>query len=127
MALDVTDKIQTTLSCMVKDVIRLTRPPYKGIESASSDTKVSVNGFTILYPELGEFIAYSTDVGKSWVEYQHLKSGSQIIEFRSEDLGTHVFTCVIQGITVHDHASIPMGGPAYATYYSEPTVPITEE
>lgn len=123
---DITDKSQTIISCRVGDKVLLTRPLYyKGIEQGD-DKKVTANGFKILYPALGEFIDYSKDVGKSWVKYHHLKSGQQVIEFRSNDLGTHIFTCVIQGITVHDHASVDMGGPAYATYYSEPTV-YTEE
>lgn len=116
---DITDKSQTIISCKVGDTILLTRPLYyKGIEQGD-DKKVMANGFKILYPTLGEFIDYSTDAGKSWVKYKHLKSGQQIIELRSNDLGTYTFTCVIQGIVVHDHASIAMGGPAFATYYTE--------
>lgn len=124
---DITDKSQTVINCVVEDVILLTRPLYyKGIEQGDDET-ISVNGFRILYPELGQFIDSSTDEGKSWVKYQHQKSGQQVIEFISHDLGVHTFTCVIQGISVHDHASIPMGGPAYATYYSEPSVYTEEE
>lgn len=123
---DITDKSQTVMSCRVGDTVVLTRPLYyKGIEQGD-DRSITANGFKILYPALGTFIDYSKDAGKSWVKYQHLKSGQQIIEFRSNDLGTHIFTCVIQGIVVHDHASVDMGGPAYATYYSEPNV-YTEE
>jgi len=121
------DKSQTVINCAVNDVIKLTRPLYyKGIEQGDDKT-VSVNGFKILYPELGSFINYSTDEGKTWVKYKHQKSGQQIIEFISHDLGIHTFTCIIQGISVHDHASIPMGGPAYATYYSEPSTHSDEE
>lgn len=119
---DATDKSQNVFSCKVGDTILLTRPlHYKGIEQGD-DRKVTANGFKILYPALGEFVEHSTDVGKSWVKYKHLKSGQQVIEFRSNDLGVHTFTCVIQGVVVHDHASVDMGGPAYATYYSEPNV-----
>ena len=124
---EATDKSQTIINCVVGDVILLRRPLYyKGIEQGD-DKSISANGFRILYPELGHFIEHSTDEGKSWVKYKHEKSGQQIIEFRSHDLGVHTFTCVIQGISVHDHASIPMGGPAYATYYSEPSVYTEEE
>lgn len=124
---DVTDKTQTTINCIVGDVFMLTRPlHYKGIEQGD-DEEISINGFRIVYPELGKFTGHSTDTGKSWVEYTHSKSGAQIIEFTSADLGRYVFTCVIQGVSVHDHSGIPMGGPAYATYYSEPTVPGNEE
>lgn len=124
---DATDKSQTIISCNVGNTVLLTRPLYyKGIEQGD-DKEVAVNGFRILYPALGKFIEHSTDEGKSWVKYQHLRSGQQVIEFRSRDLGTHVFTCVIQGIVVHDHASVDMGGPAYATYYSEPNIVYQEE
>jgi hypothetical protein len=123
----VQDKSQTVINCGVGQTIKLSRPQYyKGVNQ-NLDTKVGVNGFRVLYPELGEIIESSTDPGKTWIKYKHKKSGTQVIEFTSVDLGTHVFTAVIQGITVHDHASIPMGGPAFATYYSEPNVTTTEE
>ena len=124
---DMTDKSQTVISCRVGDTVLLTRPLYyKGIEQGDNP-KETINGFRIIYPELGEFVDYSTDEGKSWVKYQHNKSGQQIIEFVSHDLGVTTFSCIIQGVTVHDHASVDMGGPAYATYYSDPNTYSEEE
>jgi len=101
---------------------------FHGIAFSSNDPsqiKHMQKGFRIVYKALGEFV---DDATLEWncVLYKHLKSGKQIIEF-TEDVANRKSYLVMQGITVHDHASIPMGGPAYATYYSEPTVPITEE
>jgi len=120
-------KNQTIMICKVGDTVRLTRPLYyKGLD-LGMDPKEGEHGFRIVYPKLGEFIAWSDDEAGTWVEYKHLRSGTQVIEFYSNVLGSHTFSCVIQGITVHDHASIAMGGPAFATYYTEQTATPTEE
>ena len=135
-----TTNTQSFLTCQVGQIVKLTRPEgYIGIansvdtnNSDSVDHTKQVNGFRILYPNLGKFYDWSKplveDEGTGeWVAYQHLKSGKQVIQFISTSLGTHTFTTTIQGIQVHDHASIPMGGPAFATYYSEPTIAVSEE
>ncbi|MHA1409735.1 MAG: hypothetical protein ACTSQY_05435 [Candidatus Odinarchaeia archaeon] len=110
-----------TIACLVDDKVRLLRPPYKGIPfSSQADEKYYRYGFRILKTDLGEFVEDSGDTEKSWVVYHHKKSGKQTIEFISDELGLFKFYVVIQGITVHDHASIVMGGPAYATYFTEP-------
>jgi len=121
------------ISLVVGDSVRLYRPHgYLGVEYTNSNTEIYRFGFKILYPTLGKFIADSGDAGtaaapgaRSWVTYLHEKSGKQVIEFMSSELGTHKFHIVIQGVLVHDHASIAMGGPAFATYYSETTVNTT--
>jgi hypothetical protein len=129
----------TTVSCIVNDRIMLLRPNYKGIKfkydaTPGADPKSSVHpsyyryGFRILFPEIGKFIGDSGDSNnvnesldsRSHVIYLHEKSGEQVIEFITTELGTFSFYVVIKGITVHDHASIVMGGPAYATYFTEP-------
>jgi len=115
------------ISLMVGRRLKLFRPGgYPGVEYAGGDAKYYSNGFKILYPELGEFTESSSDDGKSWVIYKHLKSGKQVIEFISDSLGTVKFHLVAQGVQIHDHASIEMGGPAFATYYTEPTTPVEE-
>lgn len=121
----------TYFSCIVGERVLLHRPAgYKGIkfkytEGPNINPKTSVHidyyryGFRILFPELGKFISDSNDVNRSYVIYLHEKSGEQIIEFVSDELGSFKFYVVIQGITLHDHASIAMGGPAYATYFTK--------
>lgn len=108
-----------TFYCIVGDTLRLCHSYFVkgakvGEEGRESDTK-ALRGFRVIYPELGEL-----KVGDEWncVYYKHNKSGRQIIEF-TEDLGMRRSYLVMQTITVHSHDSIPMGGPAYATYYSE--------
>lgn len=77
-----------------------------------------LNGFMILNQDLGEF--EGTPVGSNLcVYYRHKKSGRQIIQYSSDALGDITFYAVLEGITVHDHASIPQGGPAFATYWAE--------
>jgi hypothetical protein len=110
MDISTSDKLQTTVSCRVGKSLTLIRPVGYSAVTGSENA-----GFKMLYPALGEF----TEVGEDYVVYLHKKSGTQIIEFVSNTLGHHVFSAIIQGIIVHDHASIPMGGPAFATYYTE--------
>ena len=110
-----------TIVCAVNDKFKICRPlGYKPVTwGEDADKKVYLNGFRVVYPELGEFEGKPEDNKDDCVYYRHLKSGRQIIEFVSIDLGNNYFYIVLEGITVHDHASIPQGGPAYATYYSE--------
>ena len=102
---------------------------YKGIEYDTSEDpnsdKYLKNGFRITYRNLGEFVN-DPSLDLRCVRYRHLKSGKQVIEF-TEDVANRKSYVVMQTVPVHDHASIAMGGPAYATYYSEPTTTATEE
>jgi len=99
---------------------------FNGIAfDTTTEAKYAQKGYRIVYKPLGEFIEDGTLDWKC-VKYKHNKSGKQIIEF-TEDLSNRKSYLVMQGVVVHDHASISMGGPAYATYYSEPTVPTGEE
>ena len=116
------------ISLIVNQQLKIFRPngfpgkPHEGLTS-----EVARGGFKILYPALGKFIGDSGGSPISWVIYQHLRSGKQVIEFLSTELGTTKFHLVAQGVQVHDHASIEMGGPAFATYYTEPTTPTQQE
>lgn len=101
---------------------------FKGVDYESEDPNASKylqKGYRITYRNLGEFIDDS-ELEWNCVMYKHLKSGKQIIEF-VEDLAHRKSYLVMQGVLVHDHASIDMGGPAYATYYSEPSSFTDEE
>jgi len=115
---------ETVASCSVGDTLKIYRPlGYKGIKFIveNTDSEKQRFGFSILYPNLGKFVGDSGDesTSASWVLYKHEKSGRQIIRFISNELGYNVFTLVVQGIPVHDHASIAMGGPAFGTYFTE--------
>lgn len=90
-------------------------PPIPFISGQTAQPTQYMNGFIILKPELGEFEASDGNC----VKYRHKKSGKQIIQYASQGLGEKYFYAVVAGITVHDHASIAQGGPAYATYYAD--------
>jgi hypothetical protein len=107
----------TVATCRVGDRLKICAPvTYLPADTSKNDT-YHRNGFTILDEDLGEFEA--ENIGDMCVYYKHNKSGKQIIQYISQDLSQKVFYLVIDGIVVHDHASIPQGGPAFATYYSE--------
>jgi len=112
-------------SCVVGDKIKICHSNfYRGISfTDTSDTRYLLKGYRVVYKNIGEL-----EDSDEWncVVYKHLKSGRQIIEF-TEDVAFRKSYFVMQGVVVHDHASIPTGGPAYATYYSEPNLPTTEE
>jgi len=118
-------------SCIVEDYVKIIRPEgFRGVVYNSGlDSKVFQYGFEVMYPKLGELISKNSadSTQQSWVIYHHKKSGQQVIKLTSDYLGTNEFFFVLRGITIHDHASIYMGGPAFATYYSEPTVPTDQE
>jgi len=77
-----------------------------------------LNGFIVLNQDLGEF--EGAPAGSNLcVYYRHNKSGRQIIQYSSEALARVTFYAILEGVLVHDHASIPQGGPAFATYWAE--------
>ena len=93
-------------------------PPVRFPTDAEYDPKYYLNGFIILDKDIGEF--ESMPGGSNLcVYYKHNKSGRQIIQYSSEGLGETTFYAVVDAITIHDHASVPQGGPAFATYYAE--------
>jgi hypothetical protein len=105
-----------TLTCGVGDVITICHSNLKrGIVTGSIEGVI--NGFRMVYPDLGEL----DESTKGWncIKYHHRQPGIQVLEF-IEDRALERSTLEIHGgIMVHDHASIQMGGPAFATYYTE--------
>lgn len=111
----------------VDDLIKICRPlgyPFriKGLlPKLYQPSNTEAYGFEVVYPDLGEFEDVdSLDRETACVKYRHKKSGKQVIRYVSRGSLTNTeFYTVIQGITVHDHASVYTGGPAYATYFAE--------
>ena len=112
---------QVIVECAPGDSVRICHSPYfKGVADADL-----VNGFRLSYPDMGSLSA-STDGGDNdgsdgWncVEYSHENYGTQVVEFIENMSRRRSYIQVEGNIPIHDHASIPQGGPAYATYYSE--------
>jgi hypothetical protein len=116
----------TTFTASVSDVIKITRPvgypPYAPGKAPAEPTtnEYESYGFKILDQNLGKFIRLDeVDLNSGFVYYQHLKSGRQIIRYKSQTLTDTLFYIIVQGIQIHDHASIYQGGPAFATYWAE--------
>lgn len=109
-ALSVGDKVKL---CAPVNYLPVTFP-----SGADYDEKYYLNGFILLDQGLGEFEGAPSG-SNLCVYYRHKKSGRQIIQYSSGSLGETTFYAILEGITVHDHASIPQGGPAYATYWAE--------
>jgi len=106
----------------VGDTIKICAPaPYlPAIDPPEAEAEGGfkhLNGFTLLRPELGDF--EGNPPGNRCVYYKHKKSGQQIIQYNSTGIYDMTFYAVLEGITVHDHASVAQGGPAFATYYTE--------
>lgn len=116
VSLDSENIVEFTVS--VGDKLQLCPPiarPAITFSKDQSDKKKYRKGFIVLNDKLGEFTAEDGDC----VIYQHNKSGKQIIQYASAGIGEMSYYAIIDGITVHDHASIYQGGPAFATYYAE--------
>jgi hypothetical protein len=99
------------------DVMKIVRPPgYPAGEGG---------GFTLLPPVFGEIIDGDEE---DYIVYKHTSAGRQIIQFTSnEAIRPRVFYLILDGITLHDHASLSMGGPAFATYFTGVTRTSQEE
>lgn len=95
----------STFTCMVGDKVRVCH------------SKFDSGSFRIVYSKLGVIEEDSANPG--CIVYNHRKSGKQIIEFTSDNPGGTKSYLVMNTVDVHDHASVPMGGPAYATYFTE--------
>ena len=120
--LDSENIVEFTVS--VGDTIKLCPPPsYPPMSFTNTDTGKYLKGFLIMRPDLGKFTGSLGDC----VKYKHDKSGKQIIQFASRGLGEKYFYAIVSGITVHDHASIAQGGPAFATYFADVPAEQTEE
>lgn len=116
----------TMFTANVGDVIKLCRPagyppwpvgnPPGGAVISEETQRI---GFRLLDPVCGKFIR-TTTAADTCVYYSHEKSGRQVISYYAGGSVVPItFYAVVQGILIHDHASIYMGGPAYATYYAE--------
>jgi hypothetical protein len=110
-----------TFVVAVGDKIRLVAPQgYPPVTFADDvEARYFKNGFEVLETGLGRFT--EDDAGNAAVVYEHQSSGKQVIRYTTSCLAPRYlyFYAVLEGITVHDHASIPQGGPAFATYYSD--------
>jgi len=110
--------VSFTLS--VGDKVKLCAPVhYPPVTFPSGyDANYYLNGFIVLDQGIGKFEGVPPG-SNLCVYYRHQKSGRQIIQYSSDALGDTTFYAILEGITVHDHASVPQGGPAYATYWAE--------
>ena len=104
--------------CVVGDTIEICHPLfYKGATVENVSSTIALKGFRVLYPNLGELS--DVESGEyNCVRYTHKKSGKQVIEF-TEDLALSKSYLVLEAVSPHSHDSIAMGGPAYATYFTE--------
>lgn len=124
----------TTFTASIGDVIKITRPVgYPVYAPGKTPLEVpsgeyEAYGFKILDQKLGRFIRLDEVTLKSgFVYYEHLESGRQIIKYKSKSIRDTLLYIIVQGIQIHDHASIYQGGPAFATYYAELPADAVEE
>lgn len=108
MAEDPVPNTTTTFFAAPGNIIKVTRPlgypPGDGGGFALSDTGA------------GEIIEISQD----YIKYKHNSFKRQTIVYTSKGgVKPLTFYLVVDSIVNHDHASIAMGGPAFATYYTE--------
>lgn len=101
------------IECNVGDIIELCHGDFILTETGDD----IIRGFRLSDPDLGKLKEASSGKQRC-VDYLHEKGGVQVIELRSAS-GRFSYIEIGGTIKVHDHASVPMGGPAYATYYSE--------
>ena len=103
---------QVVIDCAVGDTVKVCHSKFKrGLQN-----EYLFNGFRLSNPDLGEL-----KISDEWrcVYYKHNKSGKQIIEFIDSLTRSRDYIEISGSIRIHDHASIPEGGPAFATYFSE--------
>lgn len=124
----------TTFTVSIGDVIKITRPVgYPVYAPGKEPTNPTTNeyeayGFKVLDKNLGKFIRLDEiELNSGFVYYEHLKSGRQIIRYKAQSITDILFYIIVQGMQIHDHASIYQGGPAFATYYAELPADAVEE
>jgi hypothetical protein len=107
-----------TFYCVVGDTVEICHPLF--CSGATTDTTEgdSVRGFRLIHPELGELKESTGSESFNCVQYTHKKSGKQVVEF-TDDLSLSRHYLVFDTVAPHSHDSMAMGGPAYATYYTE--------
>ena len=115
--LEVDSQNITKFTASVGDKVKICAPAHHPPISKPDGVEASqfLNGFILIYPDIGSFEGSS---GRC-IYYKHNRSGQQILKYVSAGLGYTEFYAIIDGITVHDHASVYQGGPAYATYYAQ--------
>jgi len=121
--IDIDSQNVVSFTMNVGDRVKLCAPAnYPPVVFPTNDDSYDpiyyLNGFIVVDQSLGEFEG-TPDGSNMCVYYRHNSSGRQIIQYSSEALGQVTFYAILEGIVVHDHASIPQGGPAFATYWSE--------
>jgi len=101
--------------CLPGDKIKICHSPF--YNKPADDLENEMNGFSLQDDTLGRLEIDGENV--DCVYYYHDKSGIQVIKFR-EGRSSVMGSLTLEGIAVHDHATVTAGGPAYATYYSGP-------
>lgn len=103
----------TVFECTVGDTIEVCHS--KLVMAHEGEDRV--RGFKMSEPDMGNLVENSDK--SNCVDYTHTKAGKQVLEFKERYLSKLSYIEIAGSIRVHDHSSIPQGGPAYATYYSE--------
>lgn len=101
------------IECGLGDTVKICHSLYfKG-----ADDSDLVKGFRVADTDMGDL----TTNAENWncVNYIHKRAGTQVVEFTEDMFRRRSYIQVSGNIPLHDHASVPQGGPAYATYYSE--------
>lgn len=88
------------------------------------EQRTLIRGFFSENEEIGTIMEAEGEAG-AIVKYKHLKSLSNRVWFYGRCGEVGMFSVVY--VPIHDHASLVTGGPAFATYASEPTIQTTEE
>ena len=131
----------SSFTVSVGDVIKIQRPagypPYpRSTENSSGfaipeevvTTEEEAYGFKVLETSLGKLVRLDeVDWRDGFVYYEHERSGRQVIRYISHGIIDVTLYMIVQGIEVHDHASVYQGGPAYATYWAEVPAEANEE
>lgn len=107
MAVNLSAGTTTTFFAMPGSTIKVTRPlgfpPGEG------------GGFSLVEPIHGTIMETTID----YIKYKHESFGRQVIKYLSHGgLYPMTFYLTVDSISLHDHASIATGGPAFATYYT---------
>lgn len=93
------------------------------IEDSSGSTQLRTiehNGFVVEDEDIGEILGPLADSMKVGIQYKHKRPGDNTIWFFALT-GERLKININGSIDIHDHSSIVTGGPAYGTYYSEPS------
>lgn len=101
--------------CVPGDKLKICHSPF--YNKHTTDLENEVNGFSLQNDTIGRLEKDGENI--DCVYYYHDKAGIQVIIFR-EGRANIIGSLTLEGIAVHDHATVTAGGPAFATYYSGP-------